>query len=322
MLNVHPVSLAIQALQRVPSDEEHVVVTEDCATCLKKRPPLDWGFDSDSGRIDDNHCRCDVVTVPFLKKVFYKTKEGADRDKQEFVDVEITPDMLWLKFSAGMPDYLDHLDKAAVQDAEHRAFSDDVPVHTIFSIVDFAENGTFDPRAEWVSRHWVGGEQYTVFPVVTSVHVDTIRDSSLSADDKERVKTHLQNLGAPPTVKEVHYFVTNDLTHDFWAVRAYLSELDKFFDQHYDAAPPKYERDSKGNIVVGADGVTPIVESCGCAPDCLCGCDGSNKCTRMHVTSSDGAGNQFKCRELHRWVSDSAHDGRRRRVWCYKAPGT
>lgn len=81
-------SRTIQTLQEEQPSDADVEAARLCPTCSKRRPTLDWGFDSPTGRIDGEHCRCDVVIVPFQKKVFYKNKDGDEKDKMEFVDVE------------------------------------------------------------------------------------------------------------------------------------------------------------------------------------------------------------------------------------------
>lgn len=294
---------------------------QECSHCSKPRHPRSHGVDSADGKICGDHCSCGCVTVAMLKKVSYTNSKGEEKKRDEFVDIEMTPDELWIRFSDQMIDYIAHLEKASVQDSEARQFSDDVPIHSIFSICDFAENGAFDPRAEWVQRHWFGSPQYTVFPVVVSVNIGTIKDSSIASEDKKKIREHLEELGAPPTVKEVHYFVSSDNGHNFAAVKHYLSELDEWFDENYDAAPVTYDRDDNGVIKVDEHGNLKV-KACDCSERCRsegCSCPGDGSCARVHVTSSDGAGCQFKCRELHRFVADSAHSGKRRRVWMYKA---
>jgi len=110
-------------------DSEQRVEIDDCENCRLPCSPIDTGTDSRTGRILHGHCRCNVVTVPLLKKVTYKNKEGLFKDRVEFVDVEATPDDVWLRFNNMMPEYNQHRDKAAVQDAEHRQFADDVQQH-------------------------------------------------------------------------------------------------------------------------------------------------------------------------------------------------
>ena len=51
-----------------------------------------------------------------------------------------------------------------------------------------------------------------------------------------------------------------------------------------------------------------------------CDCTGDGSCGRVHVTSSDGSGEQFKHRWLHCWVSAQSSNGGRRRIWSHKAP--
>jgi hypothetical protein len=327
-------------------------------------------------------------------KVSYVNKDGETKSRQDFVSVEMTVDELVARFAETMPSYMRHLDKASVQDAEHRKFSDNVPVHCIDSIMDFSENGSFDPRDEWVStwlpflfcklvtiahlvshsslececnnctsaqalraicarcracstcrclstssrdthmhpshrshvhlstgRHWHGGEQYSLLPLVDSVHLDTIKN--LSDDDRARLGEHLESIDASLTIKECHVFLSADKKHDWAAVRHIIGVMNDWYDTNYHAAPPTYRRDATGGIARDADGCL-IVDSCDCAGNPACGagkactCTGDGSCTRMHVTSTDGAGCQFRCREVHRYVSECASEGRRRRVWVWK----
>lgn len=139
----------------------HIAETDDCSKCGKPRPPRDDGLEFKDGKIRQDHCSCGCVTVPMLKKVNYTNSKGEIKKRDEFVDTEMTPDELWIRFNELMPEYILHLDKASVQDAQARQYSDDVPLHSIFTICDFAENGTFDPRAEWVLG---GGPTVHSFP--------------------------------------------------------------------------------------------------------------------------------------------------------------
>lgn len=301
--------------------------TVACTKCDLPRPPRDCGDVNGNGLMSCENCRCDAVEVALQRTINYKTKEGVEKSKKEFATVQMTPDELYCRFSELMVSYLAHKDKARVCDAESRQYADAVPVHSIHTIMDFSENGSLDPRAEWVARHWTGGTAYTIFPVCVSADIDTF--TNVTPEQRQTVKDHLESIGAPSnTIKEMHFMITNDLQHDFAAVRAFMDTLNDHFSSTTNSAPYNYARDDDGFIKVSPTG-DAVVTGCDCTPETCranptssCECSGEGSCVREHRCSTDGCACQFRSNKVHRWISSCAHEGRRRVFWLYKAPGT
>ena len=88
-------------------------------------------------------------------------KKGEPKTRAEFRPAEATFPELCQLTKGHFDLWRLHKDRARVIDKVVRPFKERVPPHCVCDQQDCSENGSHEPKIEWTSRHWQGGEQYT-----------------------------------------------------------------------------------------------------------------------------------------------------------------
>ena len=118
------------------------------------------------------------------------------------------------KFETKIYNYTKHLHRDQWRDLEFKKFGEIFSPRTILSIVDFAKNYTF------VAKNEIKCEYYHPDQVSMLVHI-------LYRHDKQNVD-HIESISENQhVIKEYHFYINDDRTHDTHFVQHYF---DKIYD--------------------------------------------------------------------------------------------
>jgi hypothetical protein len=130
-------------------------------------------------------------------KVVGTTEEGNQRKASTLEYQETTPRELIQYVKPKLQAFLLHNYVASWQDFQFREFFSSVPPNTLVSCVDFSENYTLKVQNEIQSMHW-HNDQVTIL-----VHITYRLNLAWTLENEE-----------PLLNKEVHYYISDDRTHD------------------------------------------------------------------------------------------------------------
>jgi len=110
--------------------------------------------------------------------------------------------------------YVGHTFRQTWLARQFKGCKEDFPIGTIVSVIDFAENYSFQPQDEIQSMHWFN-VQVTLLVHITYRHAQLLMDGIESTETERHV------------VKECHFYVSDDKIHDTLFVQ-------HCFKLHYD----------------------------------------------------------------------------------------
>ncbi|GAQ89961.1 hypothetical protein KFL_005820050 [Klebsormidium nitens] len=130
-----------------------------------------------------------------------KDRDGRDKKRIKEVMVESSPSELFSALGAKVPPFLQHTFRVKWQDKQFRELLDTFPVGTVVSVIDFAENYSFEQQDEIQSMHW-HSDQITIL-----VHI-TYRHKQLEIDGVESTAENRQ------IARETVFYISDDKQHD------------------------------------------------------------------------------------------------------------
>jgi hypothetical protein len=128
-----------------------------------------------------------------------------------------------------------HMDRANYLEGELAKLVDYLPFHSVVIHMDFAENGSLDPRVENQGARWTGSKQYSLHPVVIRAHILMYRGLDPAFVEEFMSFRAAHNL--PMTYTKVVYFVSDDLGHDVEFVLHVKKIIHEKYFSKMDAGP-------------------------------------------------------------------------------------
>ena len=126
---------------------------------------------------------------------------GASSKRIDLQEDKIVVTEFLKKFEKEIYKYIKHSHRARWQDIQFKQSRNVFPVGTIFSVVDFAENYTFQAQKEIQSEYY-HSDQVSIFVHVLYRHAQHNVDDIESTNDNRHV------------IKEYHFYISDDRMHD------------------------------------------------------------------------------------------------------------
>ena len=139
------------------------------------------------------------------------TKKGEQRKKLQLVYEESTSDKLVSYLKPKLQDFARHSFVAKWEDEQFRTCLENFPADTMVSVVDYAENYSFEVQNEVQSMHWHS------YQVSILVHITWVRNPEPDPED-----------ASTRNIMQYHFYISDDKKHDSYFVQHCLQ-------MHWDA---------------------------------------------------------------------------------------